>query len=252
MKGKILTAVISAVLLISILCIFIVTALSGSKNDGDLHMDASFYEPFESEWDEANSAVVATSNQNNDGSVGSQTVSDVPNSGISDDAEWWSSNIGTDSAHITSEQVRSLAPGLTYKKIVEMLGITSNFGYNGVQNYIVDEDKILVLKFASVNDVCHLSGEELLATAVAYKFSGGEVPNGAVYGIALSNNFIICPGGLSDCYYLSITDKTEIMFDNGQKATKEDIKEMNGVLAYFDVVAESYPPQANCLKIVIY
>ena len=53
-----------------------------------------------------------------------------------------------------------------------------------------------------------------------------------------------------DTINLTITGDTEIVFENGEKATIDDIK-YNLTITIDDKIAESYPPQGTALKIIV-
>lgn len=83
-------------------------------------------------------------------SVSSDTGSgEVSPSNIADDVNY-------DTARVTSEQIKAIKAGTSYKDIIASLPNTANYGHNGLRQYIVDDDKLLVLRFDNINDVCDL------------------------------------------------------------------------------------------------
>jgi hypothetical protein len=165
--------------------------------------------------------------------------------------------ITSDTARITSAQVKSIKAGNTYKEIINAFPRTANYAHFGLRQYLIDNEKILVLRFNDINDVCELSGNELLATTKSYKYPGGNIPKSSdqslttVYGIVIDDNFISCIGNKGDECYSLLIGNAEIVFQNGAKASKSDIKLMKGILVTFDYALTSFPPQAHCTKIVI-
>lgn len=186
------------------------------------------------------------------GNSGVVTSHTDPNVSVSPGAD---TEITIDTARITSAQVKSIKAGTTYKEIINALPKTANYGHFGLRQYLVDNEKILVLRFNNINDVCKLSGTELLATAKSYKYPGGNIPKSSnqstVYGIVIDDGFISCIGSKDcECYSL-LSENAEIVFQNGAKASEKDIKLMKGILVTFDYTLDSFPPQAHCTKIVI-
>lgn len=184
-------------------------------------------------------------------SVSSDTGSgEVSPSNIADD-------VNHDTARVTSEQIKAIKAGTSYKDIIASLPNTANYGHNGLRQYIVDDDKLLVLRFDNINDVCDLSGNDLLSSAKSYKYPGENQPKPSdesllsAYGIVIDDDFISCIGNDgSECYSL-LTNDAEIVFEDGTAATKDDISLMRGVVIFFDYTLDSSPPQAHCKKVII-
>ncbi len=156
---------------------------------------------------------------------------------------------------ITAEQILALKKGLSYREIVYQLGNTKDIGSGlHVLQYVVGEDQIFYLSFANENDICYKSGAELLATVEDVNDYKGKDKNTFRATLMQRNGnsiFVSCPtyDGF-DSIYLSITKATIIIYDNGTKATIEDIKGKL-TITIGDQIMESYPPQGTALKIVI-
>ncbi len=175
---------------------------------------------------------------------------DVSSSNTVDDVNY-------DTARVTSAQIKAIKAGTSYKEIISSLPNTANYGHGGLRQYIVDDDKLLVLRFDNINDVCDLSGSDLLSSAKSYKYPGENQPKPSdesllsAYGIVIDDDFISCIGNDdSECYSL-LTNDAEIIFEDGSPATEDDISLMRGVLIFFDYTLDSFPPQAHCKKVMI-
>lgn len=160
----------------------------------------------------------------------------------------------TYTAKITSDQIRAIKAGMTYKEIIEQLGVTKDIGSGlHVLQYAVDGDKILYLSFANENDVCTKSGEELLQTLVKDSQDNTDDNTFNATLVSRSNNSILvsCPNYKHfDTIYVFITENTVIEFADGRKASIDDI---NGKLRITITggIRESYPPQGTAAKIII-
>lgn len=157
---------------------------------------------------------------------------------------------------ITSEQIKNIKSGSTYKEIIRMLGDTKDVGSGlHVLQYAVDGDKVLYLSFADENDICNQSGDDLLKTLESKpQDNKGKNTFNATLTQRMDNSILVsCPTyDRFDVINLSVTKDTIIEFNDGLKATIEDITgTSNLVITIGDNVAESYPPQGTALKIVI-
>ena len=86
--------------------------------------------------------------------------------------------------------------------------------------YVVDGTKLLYLKFSDEDDVCELSGKELLDTLVNAVQDQKDKNTFKATVISKGKNhvFLSCPTyELFDSIYLMIDDKTEIVFEDGTK-----------------------------------
>ena len=157
-------------------------------------------------------------------------------------------------AKITSEQIKNIKAGMTYNKIIEYLGPTKDIGSGlHVLLYAVDGDKVFYLSYADGKDVCSQSGAQLLKTLIDAKQDNTDQNtfNGTL--IQRTDNMILvsCPTyNEFDIINLRITEETAILFKDGTKASIDDIKDKL-TITISDTIAESYPPLATALKIII-
>jgi hypothetical protein len=164
-------------------------------------------------------------------------------------------NMLTSTKKILSEDVLNIEKGMTYKEIIDLLGETKDIGTVDEHTlmYVVDGTKLLYLKFSDEDDVCELSGKELLDTLVNAVQDQKDKNTFKATVISKGKNhvFLSCPTyELFDSIYLMIDDKTEIVFEDGTKATVDDI-EGEVIATFTGGIRESYPPQSNAKKIVI-
>lgn len=157
-------------------------------------------------------------------------------------------------AKIVSAQIKAIKAGTSYKDIIKALGNTKDVGSGRhVLQYAVDGDKIFYLSFADENDICSESSEELLKTLVDAKQDNvDENTFNATLTQRSGNNILVsCPTYKNfDVISLTITDDTIIVFENGKKATIDDIKG-DLTITITGRIRESYPPQSDATKIVV-
>jgi len=160
----------------------------------------------------------------------------------------------TYTAKITSDQIRAIKAGMTYKEIIDQLGVTKDIGSGmHILQYAVDGDKIFYLSFANENDICEKSGEELLLTLVDDNQDNTDDNTFNATLVIRHNNSIrvSCPNYKHfDEIDLSITENTVIEFADGRKATIDDIQGKLRITITGEI-RESYPPQGTAAKIVI-
>lgn len=157
---------------------------------------------------------------------------------------------------INAEQVSALRADMSYKEIMKTLGDTTDFGRMQTRFYYVDNCGVLFLSFADENDVCNLSGEELLNTVINLDYHGKAFDSktskyGYVVGDEKFSFFICCENNIIEGYYLQISDRTKIKYADGGKAEESDLYNHNALITW-DSIAESYPAQLSCTDIVIF
>ena len=157
---------------------------------------------------------------------------------------------------ITSAQIKAIKAGTSYKDIIKVLGNTKDIGSGRhVLQYAVDGDKIFYLSFGDENDICNRSGDELIKTLVDAKQDSKDENTFTATLTQRSENSILvsCPTFKNfDVISLSITKDTVIQFENGERATLDDITGSSKlVITITGQIAESYPPQGVATKIII-
>ena len=157
---------------------------------------------------------------------------------------------------VSLDQVRELEAGLTYGEIIERLGVTKNVGKDSyILQYLVDGKMLLTLTFADESEVCPLSGEELLGTLkrVVTENTGGDTFDAVVLEIEGGRLLVHCPAYEKfDTAWVGLTEKTELVFADGRKASLGDLNDGTPVIITFDGgIRESYPVQITAIKIVI-
>lgn len=157
-------------------------------------------------------------------------------------------------AKITSDQIRAIKAGTTFRDIISALGSTKDIGSGlHVLQYAVDGDKILYLSFAREDDPSPKSGEDLLKTLVPAEQGNEDENTFNATLIQRSGNSILvsCPTYEKfDVISMHITDETEIVFEDGKAATIDDITH-DLIVSYDGSIMKSYPPQANAIKIIV-
>jgi hypothetical protein len=157
-------------------------------------------------------------------------------------------------AKITSDQIRAIKAGTTFRDIISALGSTKDIGSGlHVLQYAVDGDKILYLSFAREDDPSPLSGEDMLKTLVpAVQDNEDENTFNATLIQRTENSILVSSPTYKnfDVISMHITDATEIVFENGDKATIDDIKDAL-IITFDGSIMKSYPPQAEAIRIII-
>lgn len=157
-------------------------------------------------------------------------------------------------AKITSDQIRAIKAGTSYRDIIASFGSTKDIGSGlHVLQYAVDGDKILYLSFAHEDDLLPRSGEDMLADLVEAEQDNADENTFNATLIQRTENSILvsCPTYKDfDVISMHISDETEIVFEDGSKATIDDIKD-DLTISFDGSIMKSYPPQAEALRIVI-
>lgn len=155
---------------------------------------------------------------------------------------------------VTSDQMRAIKAGTSYKDIIAAFGSTKDVGSGlHVLQYAVDGDKILYLSFAHEDDLSPRSGADMLNDLVATNQDNADENTFNATLIQRTENSILvsCPTYKNfDVISMHISDETVIVFENGDKATIDDIRD-ELTISYDGSIMKSYPPQAAAIKIVI-
>lgn len=160
---------------------------------------------------------------------------------------------GTVAAHISSDKVKALQSGMTYRMIFDALGKSSSAGHwTGYYEYVVDDDNLLMFYYENLDDVCNMSGEQLLKTLIPLNSHLNNEKTGIVYAVVIDDYCkVSCPNYKDFTCAGIITKNAKITFANGKEATKDDIKQGDTIIIKYDMVLESYPPQVIAKEITI-
>lgn len=159
--------------------------------------------------------------------------------------------------NIKSSQLQNIKANTTYKSILEQFGYSANFGYKFVTEYSVDNDKLLILRYKNPEERCPLSGSQLLQTAVPLVTKYNNLKEHTGYCVVVekfdSGLLVSNPQYQAlDATLLGISDNTQLVFENGEKATMNDIKVSKGIVVTHDKISETtYPAGMKAFKIVI-
>lgn len=161
---------------------------------------------------------------------------------------------GTVIARISSEKVKMLPSGLSYRMIVDALGKSSSAGHwTGYYEYVVDDDNLLMLYFDDPSDICNLSGEQLLETLVPLKSHLNDPQNSTAYAIAVDEWVTVSSPNYKafGCARLKTKD-AKISFADGTPATEDDIKRGQALIIKHEKwILSTYPAQVYATEIVI-
>ena len=161
---------------------------------------------------------------------------------------------GTVIARISSEKVKMLPSGLSYRMIVDALGKSSSAGHwTGYYEYVVDDDNLLMLYFDDPSDICNLSGEQLLETLVPLKSHLNDPQNSTAYAIVVDERMTVSSPNYKrfGCARLKTKD-AKITFADGTPATQDDIKRGQAlIIKHEEWILTTYPAQVYATEIVI-
>ncbi|WP_040197327.1 hypothetical protein [Candidatus Soleaferrea massiliensis] len=150
---------------------------------------------------------------------------------------------------VSPEQMECIPAGQTYRKIMEQLDAKENRYFTNLQVLLLDQQKIIVLKYDDADEICLLSGKELLESAVLVPDTAGA---DAIRGVVIDDNIICCPNSPDSLYaILDISSQTDIVFQDGQPASRQDIKLGRSVCVTYDYTLASDPPRISCTSISI-
>ncbi len=156
---------------------------------------------------------------------------------------------------IASSKLKIITRGMSYKSIIKLLGDTNDYGVVGLRVYSVDNKKLLVLRFDSLEQICEKSGEELLKTAVPLIMPGEVVKlvehkQNSKYGLLLTDGLFFC-FETQDCFSLwynkaTITDKT------GTALNIDSVEPISYLFIQYSSMMETYPAILNCTSVVLF
>ena len=158
--------------------------------------------------------------------------------------------ISYDIEYTTAEQVETISQGVAYREIIDTLSGSSIESGIYSKLYIVDSEKLLVLRFDDIDEKCNLSGEELLSTAKLLSYPQVLKDFVGQKHIVGENTVCTVDNGRAVCYKILLGD-ADIVFQDGDRADRDDIEFMSGVIVTYDYILDSMPRQAHCTKVVI-
>ena len=163
---------------------------------------------------------------------------------------------GTVAAHISSDKVKALQSGMTYRMIFDALGKSSSAGHwTGYYEYVVDDDNLLMFYYENLDDVCNMSGEQLLETLIPLNSHLNDSKNGTFYGVVIEPDniqlLVTSPLSNHSCTFVSIKN-AKISFADGTNATTSDIKKAQAVIVKYEgLVFSTYPGKMTAVEIII-
>ncbi len=214
-----------------------------------------------------NSEIVSTENvfnfSNNDKKGATENTSDISSDTISSEKQSdfifsqgdKNEAIQTQVTRISSSKLSQIDSGCTYNEIISVLGQSTNKFETNIKIYLVDEKYLFVLRFENINDICEKSGKAMLEEAKSIyppsEFNEQINKPSTVYGIIIDEKFMCCIGNPDSEFYALLTINAEIKFANGEKANRDDLRIMDGVIVTFHRTLTSSPPQLFCNEITI-
>lgn len=164
-------------------------------------------------------------------------------------------------AYISSSDLAGITSDMTYAEIIEKLKPGANFGFEDRMLYVLDNEKMLVLRYNNTGDVCGKTGDELAAEAVS-RIVPEEIQdkvmndNTMYYGFLMDeHSFFTESHGGPQIIMVSFGETASIKNSDGTLADMRDLylsKQYTNVLFEIDKILESYPPQAYPKNVVIY
>ncbi|MBP3692364.1 MAG: hypothetical protein J6I80_03870 [Clostridia bacterium] len=159
-------------------------------------------------------------------------------------------------AHISSDKVKALQSGMTYRMIFDALGKSSSAGrWTGYYEYVVDDDNLLMFYYENLDDVCNMSGEQLLETLIPLNSHLNNPENCTFYAIVVKNSnttlTVTSPNYKFDCASVGLSN-VKISFADGKEAKVSDIKQQQAVIIKHEKrVLTTNPPRVYAEEIII-
>lgn len=163
---------------------------------------------------------------------------------------------GTVAAHISSDKIKALQSGMTYRMIFDALGKSSSAGHwTGYYEYVVDDDNLLMFYYENLDDVCNMSGEQLLETLIPLNSHLNNPENCTFYAIVVKNRntalTVTSPNYKFDCASVGLSN-VKISFADGKEAKISDIKQQQAVIIKHEKrVLTTNPPRVYAEEIII-
>lgn len=155
--------------------------------------------------------------------------------------------------YITAEKLKSVTDKMTYKEIFALLGSPKRVADSNYAQYIVDNTKLLMFNFESEDDVCALSGEELLSKCVdfsSFYYDSKEGIADAVVSHILKLNDGRRAVVVSSPEYNGYWFANIVLSKNDSEILKLEVGDIIRIKHDFPIL-ESYPCQITALDIKI-
>ena len=144
---------------------------------------------------------------------------------------------------------------MTYEQIFNVLGDSTDlYSSNNCKIYLLNDNKILSIKYEKVTDICNYSGYELLALAKSYMpqndivITGKQPENDCCFAVVVDDNFIFS----ADCGFNQLSLKnSNIIYQDGRSASEKELTINSPIIVYYDEILESNPGTLICSEIVI-
>lgn len=160
-----------------------------------------------------------------------------------------------DSDFIDIAKFNEINSGMTYEQIFNILGASTDlYSSDKCKVYLLNDDKILSIKYENLTDVCSYSGYELFGLAKSYTppsdiiISGKQPRNDCCFAVVIDDNFIFS----ADCGFNELSLKSsQIIYQDGQTTSENDLNINSQIIVYYDEILESSPGVLICSDIVI-
>ncbi len=160
-----------------------------------------------------------------------------------------------DSNFVDVAKFNEIKLGMTYEQIFNVLGASTDLysSYN-CKIYLLNNNKILSIKYEELTDICNYSGYELLALAKSYipqndiVITGKQPKTDCCFAIVVDDDFIFSADHGFD--ELSLKN-SKIIHQDGRSASENDLTINSPIIVYYDEILESYPGILICREIVI-
>ena len=160
-----------------------------------------------------------------------------------------------DSNFVDVARFNEIKSGMTYEQIFNVLGASTYlYSSNNCKIYLLNDNKILSIKYEKLTDICNYSGYELLALAKSYipqndiVITGKQPENDCCFAIVVDDKFIFS----ADCGFNQLSLKnSNIIYQNGRSASEKELTINSPIIVYYDEILESDPGALICSEIVI-
>ena len=198
-----------------------------------------------------NSSVIEKVNTSSQTSS-SRVTSAIKESNLNSKVDFPNRKIINTAPNISSQSIMQIRAGMTYSDIFKLIGVGANYCDFGMSVYRVDNQKVLVLQFEDKEDICIVSGRELLSKCYQYPVQEPELEARQLYGIVIKEGFAFFPYaalGNEGCY-INIKN-AEIVDKKGNPRNSSEIKISDKIIVDYRVILSSSPSKIQCTKVQI-